>query len=129
MDRPFRARRAHAHHHPREPFRGELGVSRDKIRDASLRLFDYLSELAHESRVFSGEARAAPAGAEQLATERTPTRAPVAVTTPQLMTVIATNPGSRARHVLKGRRVDAADAMSRARRSSGSSGWGWSQAS
>jgi len=43
MDPPFRARRAHAHHHPREPFRGELGVSRDKIRDASLRLFDYLS--------------------------------------------------------------------------------------
>lgn len=50
-------------------------------------------------------------------------------TTPQLLAVIATNPGSRARHVLNGRRVDAADAMSRARRSSAFSGWGWSQAS
>jgi hypothetical protein len=88
----------------------QLGVSRDKIRDASHRLFSYPSEPSHEGRIeFSAEAQAALAGAEQLATERTPTCAPVAVTTPQLLAVIATNPGSRARRVLNDLGVDVAD--------------------
>ncbi|MFF0793760.1 Clp protease N-terminal domain-containing protein [Streptomyces spiralis] len=88
----------------------QLGVSRDKIRDASHRLFDYATEPAHQGRpIFSAEARAALAGAEQLATERTPSCAPVAVTTPQLLAVIATNPGSRGRRVLNDLGVDVAD--------------------
>ncbi|MFI9604795.1 Clp protease N-terminal domain-containing protein [Streptomyces sp. NPDC052043] len=88
----------------------QLGVSRDKIRDASHRLFSYPSQPAHVGRtVFSAEAQAALAGAEQLATERTPACAPVAVTTPQLLAVIATNPGSRARRVLNDLGVDVAD--------------------
>jgi len=88
----------------------QLGVSRDKIRDASHRLFDYPSEPTHEGRtVFSAEAQAALAGAEHLATERTPTCEPVAVNTPQLLAVVATNPGSRARRVLNDLGVDVAD--------------------
>ncbi|WP_107416073.1 Clp protease N-terminal domain-containing protein [Streptomyces sp. CdTB01] len=88
----------------------QLGVSRDKIREASHRLFPYPADPAHEGPpVFSAEAQAALAGAEQLATERTPTCAPVAVTTPQLLAVIATNPGSRARRVLNDLGVDVAD--------------------
>ncbi|MFF2520035.1 Clp protease N-terminal domain-containing protein [Streptomyces sp. NPDC058086] len=55
------------------------------------------------------EAKAALAAAEQLATERTPTFAPVVVNTPQLLAVIATNPGSRARRVLHTLGVDVAD--------------------
>ncbi|MFG2794193.1 ClpX C4-type zinc finger protein [Streptomyces sp. NPDC048419] len=88
----------------------QLGVSRDKIRDASHRLFSYPSEPSREGRIeFSAEAQAALAGAEQLATERAPSCAPVAVTTPQLLAVIATNPGSRARRVLNDLGVDVAD--------------------
>ncbi|GGN89292.1 hypothetical protein GCM10011579_083990 [Streptomyces albiflavescens] len=88
----------------------QLGVSRDKIRESSHRLFDYPAESSRAGRpVFSAEAQAALAGAEQLATERTPTCAPVAVTTPQLLAVIATNPGSRARRVLNDLGVDVAD--------------------
>ncbi|MFB7499366.1 ClpX C4-type zinc finger protein [Streptomyces sp. NPDC056161] len=63
----------------------------------------------HRRQPRAAEAQAALAGAEQLATERTPTRAPVAVTTPQLLAVIATNPGSRARRVLNDLDVDVAD--------------------
>ncbi|MEU2607696.1 ClpX C4-type zinc finger protein [Streptomyces albus] len=88
----------------------QLGVSRDKIRDASHRLFDYPTQPAGAGKpAFSAEAQAALHGAEQLATERTPTCAPVAVTTPQLLAVIATNPGSRARRVLNDLGVDVAD--------------------
>ncbi|MED7828940.1 ClpX C4-type zinc finger protein, partial [Streptomyces chiangmaiensis] len=88
----------------------QLGVDRDKIREAAHRLFDYPAEPAHQGQpVFSAEAQAALAGAEQLATERTPACAPVAVTTPQLLAVIATNPGSRARRVLNDLGVDVAD--------------------
>lgn len=59
--------------------------------------------------MFSGEAKAALAAAEQRAIERTPTCAPVVVNTPQLLAVIVTNPGSRARRVLNDLGVDVAD--------------------
>ncbi|GGJ14193.1 Clp protease N-terminal domain-containing protein [Streptomyces brasiliensis] len=88
----------------------QLGVTRDKIRDASRRLFDHPTGRADTSEpVFSGEAEAALAAAEHLATERTPACAPVVVTTPQLLAVLATNPGSRARRVLNDLGVDVAD--------------------
>ncbi|MEV4453406.1 ClpX C4-type zinc finger protein [Streptomyces mirabilis] len=88
----------------------KLGVTRDKIRDASRRLFEYPAATARAGDpVFSGEAKAALAAAEQLATERTPTCAPVVVNTPQLLAVIAVNPGSRARRVLNALGVDVAD--------------------
>jgi hypothetical protein len=68
------------------------------------------AEPTHQGRpAFSAEAQAALASAEQLATERAPACAPVAVTTPQWLAVIATNPGSRARRVLNDLGVDAAD--------------------
>ncbi|WP_326607492.1 Clp protease N-terminal domain-containing protein [Streptomyces sp. NBC_01799] len=52
----------------------QLGVTRDKIRDASRRLFDYPAEPDRTgTSVFSAEAQAALLAAEQLATERTPT--------------------------------------------------------
>jgi hypothetical protein len=87
-----------------------LGITRDKIREASHRLFDYSSATAGSGEpVFSGEAQAALAAAEQLATERSPTCAPVVVNTPQLLALIATNPGSRARRVLNDIGVDPAD--------------------
>lgn len=87
-----------------------LGVTRDEIREASRRLFDHpVATARSRSAVFSGEAKAALAAAEQLATERTPTCAPVVVTTPQLLAVIATNHGSRARRVLNDLGVDVAD--------------------
>ncbi|MFJ2833101.1 Clp protease N-terminal domain-containing protein [Streptomyces sp. NPDC087263] len=87
-----------------------LGVTRDKIREAGRRLFDYPAATTGSGQpVFSGEATAALAAAEQLATERTPTCAPVVVNTPQLLAVIATNPGSRARRVLNDIGVDPAD--------------------
>lgn len=88
----------------------QLGVSRDKIREASRRLFTYPDAAAPTTNtVFSGEAQAALAAAEHLATERTPTCAPVVATTPQLLAVIATNPGSRGRRVLNDLGVDVAD--------------------
>nr|WSY53564.1 hypothetical protein OG999_27880 [Streptomyces sp. NBC_00886] len=87
----------------------ELGVTRDKIREASRRLFAYPAGTAAGDPVFSGEAKAALAAAEQLATERTPACAPIVVNTPQLLAVIATNPGSRARRVLNALGVDVAD--------------------
>ncbi|MDT9701271.1 ClpX C4-type zinc finger protein [Streptomyces sp. P17] len=88
----------------------QLGITRDKIRDASHRLFDYPTQPAGAGRPdFSAEAQAALHDAEQLATERTPTCAPVVVRTPQLLAVIATNPGSRARRVLNDLGVDVAD--------------------
>jgi hypothetical protein len=88
----------------------QLGVTRDKIRDASRRLFDYpVGATRAGDPVFSGEAKAALAAAEQLATERTPACAPIVVTTPQLLAVIATNPGSRARRILNALGVDVAD--------------------
>ncbi|WP_369250400.1 Clp protease N-terminal domain-containing protein [Streptomyces sp. R41] len=88
----------------------QLGVTRDKIRDASRRLFDYPTRAARTGEpVFSAEAKAALAVAEQLATERTPVCAPVVVNTAQLLAVIATNPGSRARRVLNDIGIDPAD--------------------
>jgi hypothetical protein len=88
----------------------KLGVTRDRIREASRRLFDYPVGTARAGDpVFSGEAEAALAAAEQLATERTPTCAPAVVNTPQLLAVIATNPGSRACRVLNALDVDVAD--------------------
>lgn len=87
----------------------QLGVTRGKIIDANQRLFDHPADPRQGRPVFSAEAQAALAAAEQLATERTPTRAPVAVTTPQLLAVIATNPGSRGRRVLNDLSVDVAD--------------------
>ncbi|MGW7544006.1 ClpX C4-type zinc finger protein [Streptomyces sp. NPDC054770] len=88
----------------------QLGVTREKIREASRRLFDYPAGTARTGQAaFSGEAKAALATAEQLATERTPSCAPVVVNTPQLLAVIATNPGSRARRVLNDLGVDVAD--------------------
>ncbi|MFJ9537615.1 Clp protease N-terminal domain-containing protein [Streptomyces sp. NPDC101225] len=88
----------------------QLGVSRATVRDAGHRLFDHPDHPAHRGRpVFSAEAQAALAGAEQLAAERTPACAPVVVTTPQLLAVIATDPGSRARRVLNDLGVDVAD--------------------
>ncbi|GAB2972264.1 hypothetical protein GCM10023080_040440 [Streptomyces pseudoechinosporeus] len=87
----------------------KLGVTRDKIREASRRLFACPAGTAAGDPVFSGEAQAALAAAEQLATERTSTCAPVVVNTPQLLAVIATNPGSRARRVLNDLGVDVAD--------------------
>ncbi|MEU9207713.1 Clp protease N-terminal domain-containing protein [Streptomyces sp. NPDC048415] len=87
-----------------------LGVTRDKIREASRRLFDYPAATRGSGQpVISEEATAALAAAEQLATERTPICAPVVVNTPQLLAVIATNPGSRARRVLNDIGVDPAD--------------------
>ncbi|MGY4925651.1 ClpX C4-type zinc finger protein [Streptomyces sp. 900105755] len=88
----------------------QLGVTRDKIREASRRLFDYpAGATCVGDPVFSGEAKAALAAAEQLATARTATCAPIVVNTPQLLAVIATNPGSRARRVLNDLGVDVAD--------------------
>ncbi|GAA2628281.1 Clp protease N-terminal domain-containing protein [Streptomyces vastus] len=88
----------------------ELGVTRDKIREASRQLFAYPAGAVRAGDpVFSGEAKAALAAAEQLAAERTPNCAPVVVNTPQLLAVIATNPGSRARRVLNALDVDVAD--------------------
>ncbi|MFE5814860.1 ClpX C4-type zinc finger protein [Streptomyces sp. NPDC056479] len=88
----------------------QLGVTRDKIRGTSRRLFDYPADSTRvDDPVFSGEAKAALAAAEQLATERTPTCAPIVVNAPQLLAVIATNPGSRARRVLNDLGVDVAD--------------------
>ncbi|MFR0357523.1 ClpX C4-type zinc finger protein [Streptomyces sediminimaris] len=88
----------------------QLGVSREKIRDAGHRLFGRPTDPAHTGRpVFSAEARAALAAAERLAAERTPGCVPVTVTTPQLLAVVATNPGSRARRVLNDLGVDVAD--------------------
>lgn len=88
----------------------QLGVSRDKIRDAGHRLFEHPADQAHRGRpVFSAEARSALAAAERLAAERTPAGASVTVTTPQLLAVIAVNPGSRARRVLNDLGVDVAD--------------------
>ncbi|MGI5142884.1 MULTISPECIES: Clp protease N-terminal domain-containing protein [unclassified Streptomyces] len=70
----------------------QLGVTRDKIRDASRRLFDYpTATAAPKPTIFSVESQAARAAAEHLATERTPTCAPVVATTPKLLAVIATN--------------------------------------
>ncbi|MFF1676200.1 ClpX C4-type zinc finger protein [Streptomyces sp. NPDC058256] len=87
-----------------------LGATRDKIRDASHRLFDYpTGPTPPQHTVFSPQAKGALAVAEQLATERTPTCAPVVVNTPQLLAVIATNPGSRARRVLDDIGIDTAD--------------------
>ncbi|MGW1046096.1 ClpX C4-type zinc finger protein [Streptomyces sp. NPDC002547] len=88
----------------------QLGATRDKVREVSRRLFDYPATPASSARVvFSAEAQAALAAAEQLATERTPTCAPVVTTTPQLLAVIATNPGSRGRRVLNDLGIDVAD--------------------
>ncbi|WP_406465809.1 hypothetical protein OH768_53065 [Streptomyces sp. NBC_01622] len=88
----------------------KLGVTRDEIREASRRLFAYPADTARAGDpVFSGEAKAALAAAQQLATERTPNCAPVVVNTPQLLAVIATNPGSQARRVLNDLGVDVAD--------------------
>ncbi|MGI3226138.1 ClpX C4-type zinc finger protein [Streptomyces sp. GTA36] len=88
----------------------ELGVTRDKIREASRRLFEYPAGTARAGDpVFSSEAKAALAAAEQLATDRTPTCAPVVVNTPQLLAVIAANPGSRARRVLNDLGINVAD--------------------
>lgn len=88
----------------------QLGATRDKIRNTSRRLFDYPTGQAGAGQpVFSDEAEAALAAAEQLATERTPDCAPIVVNTPQLLAVIATNPGSRARRVLNDLGVDVAD--------------------
>ena len=87
-----------------------LGVTRDKIRDASHRLFDHPpGTTPPQQAAFSAEARSALAVAEQLATERTPSCAPVVANTPQLLAVIATNPGSRARRVLNDLGVDVVD--------------------
>ncbi|WP_306186541.1 ClpX C4-type zinc finger protein [Streptomyces sp. MK5] len=86
-----------------------LGVTRDKIREASRRLFDHPGTARSRGAVFSSEAKAALAAAEQLATERAPDRAPVVVTAPQLLAAIAANPGSRARRVLNDLGVDVAD--------------------
>ncbi|MET9829462.1 ClpX C4-type zinc finger protein [Streptomyces sp. NPDC006385] len=89
----------------------QLGVTRDKIREASRRLFDYPPTATNPSATvaFAAEAQAALHAAEQLATERTPTCAPVVATTPQLLAVIAANPGSRGRRVLNDLGVDVAD--------------------
>jgi len=93
----------------------QLGATRDKIREASRRLFDYPTATASATQgssahaVFSAEAQAALAAAEQLATERTPACAPVVTTTPQLLAIIATNPGSRGRRVLNDLGIDVAD--------------------
>ncbi|MFJ3658353.1 ClpX C4-type zinc finger protein [Streptomyces nigra] len=88
----------------------QLGVTRDKIREASGRLFDHQPTSATSTTtVFSAEAQAALHAAEQLATERTPACAPIVATTPQLLAVIATNPGSRGRRVLNDLGVDVAD--------------------
>jgi hypothetical protein len=87
-----------------------LGATRDKIRDASHRLFaPPAGSTPPQHTVFSAQAKGALAVAEQLATERTPTCAPVVVNTPQLLAVIATNPGSRARRVLNDIGIDPAD--------------------
>jgi hypothetical protein len=98
----------------------QLGATREKIRDASRRLFDYPSgttrsgQAAFSARAtFSAEANAALFGAEQLSTERTPVCAPIVVSTPQLLAVIATNPGSRGRRVLNEMGVSVADIKSR----------------
>ncbi|WP_107440202.1 ClpX C4-type zinc finger protein [Streptomyces sp. 142MFCol3.1] len=89
----------------------QLGVTRDKIRETSHRLFDYRVGASAQApdTAFSAEAQAALHAAEQLATERTPTCAPIVATTPQLLAVIATNPGSRGRRVLNDLGVDLAD--------------------
>jgi ATP-dependent Clp protease ATP-binding subunit ClpA len=88
----------------------QLGATRDKIREASHRLFEHATDRPGGGvPVFSAEAEAALAAAGQLATERTPDCAPIIVNTPQLLAVIATNPGSRARRVLNDLGVDVAD--------------------
>lgn len=88
----------------------QLGVTGDKVRDASDRLFGRpAGPQEHGRPEFSAEAQAALAAAEQLATERSPNRAPTFVTAPQLLAVIATNPGSRGRRVLNDLGVDVAD--------------------
>ncbi|MET8966062.1 ClpX C4-type zinc finger protein [Streptomyces sp. NPDC004074] len=88
----------------------KLGATRDKVREASRRLFDYpATPTSSAQAVFSAEAQAALAAAEQLATERTPTGAPVVTSAPQLLAVIAINPGSRGRRVLNDLGVDVAD--------------------
>jgi hypothetical protein len=88
----------------------QLGVTREKIRDASHRLFAYpASTTPSQHAVLSAEGQAALAAAEQLAAERTPTCAPVVVNTPQLLAVIALKPGSRARRVLNDIGINTAD--------------------
>ncbi|MFF3872843.1 ClpX C4-type zinc finger protein [Streptomyces sp. NPDC001978] len=88
----------------------QLGATRDKIREASHRLFEHPTDRPGGGvPVFSAEAEAALAAARQLANERTPDCAPIIVNTPQLLAVIATNPGSRARRVLNHLGVDVAD--------------------
>ncbi|MER7178030.1 ClpX C4-type zinc finger protein [Streptomyces hyaluromycini] len=88
----------------------KLGATRDKVREASRRLFDYpATPTSSAHAVFSAEAHAALTAAEQLATERTRTCAPVLTTTPQLLAVIATSPGSRGRRVLNDLGIDIAD--------------------
>ncbi|MFF3467074.1 ClpX C4-type zinc finger protein [Streptomyces sp. NPDC002619] len=88
----------------------QLGVTRDKIREASHRLFEHPTDRPGGGvPVFSAEVEAALAAARQLANERTPDCAPIIVNTPQLLAVIATNPGSRARRVLNDLGVDVAD--------------------
>ncbi|MGX1675288.1 Clp protease N-terminal domain-containing protein [Streptomyces sp. NPDC055400] len=75
----------------------QLGVTREENRDASAYP---ASTTPSQHAVLSAEGQAALAAAEQLATERIPTCAPVVVNTPQLLAVIALKPGSRARRVL-----------------------------
>ncbi|MFD3928324.1 ClpX C4-type zinc finger protein [Streptomyces sp. NPDC058614] len=88
----------------------KLGVTRDEIRDAGHRLFEQPgTPVRPVQAAFSADARAALVAAEHLATERTPSCAPVIVSTPQLLAVIATNPASRAYRVLQALDVDVAD--------------------
>lgn len=88
----------------------KLGATREKIRDASRRLFEPSPATVRPTRaVFSDEAKSALAATDQLATGHTPDCAPAVATTAQLLFVIATNPGSRAHRVLQDISVDTAE--------------------
>lgn len=88
----------------------KLGVTREKIQDAARSLFGPSPAARRPAKsVFTAEAEGALAVTDRLATEHTPDCAPVVATTPQLLFVIATNPGSHAHRVLQYLGVDVAD--------------------
>lgn len=62
-----------------------------------------------EETVFSDQANGGPSATDWLATEHTPDSALTVATTPQILFVIATNPGSRARRAHQGIAVDTAE--------------------